>query len=171
MRGGQPQRDENTRGRNLCDEATYNPGNWVPKRKKLKGSKRKTYRCTSNQHIPIYLYRTIYIYTTIPVCEMEGLSQARFFRKPDVCPVSEAKFRKPVLAGLRSNNEMNIFGFRRCWNINCVFTYTYTISTTSTTSMITVWVAYITKTSTRWRRHRKWEYQLRWIILASSNVL
>ena len=47
-----------------------------------------------------------------PVYEMKGLSQTRFFRKPDVCPVSEAKFRKPVLAGLRSNNEMNIFGFR-----------------------------------------------------------
>ena len=37
----------------------------------------------------------------------------QIFRKPDVCPVSEAKFRKPVLAGLRSNNEMNSFGFRR----------------------------------------------------------
>ena len=32
-----------------------------------------------------------------------------------MCPVSEAKFRKPVLAGLRSNNEMNLFGFRRCY--------------------------------------------------------
>ena len=42
-------------------------------------------------------------------------SQTRLFRKPDVCPVSEAKFRKPVLAGLRSNNEMNLFGFRRCY--------------------------------------------------------
>ena len=52
-------------------------------------------------------------YTAVPVCEIGGLSQTRFFRKPDVCPVSEAKFRKPVLAGLRSNNEMKIFGFRR----------------------------------------------------------
>ena len=55
------------------------------------------------------------IYTVVPVCEMKGISQTRFFRKPDVCPVSEAKFRKPVLAGLRSNNEMNLFGFRRCY--------------------------------------------------------
>ena len=86
------------------------------------------------------------IYTAVPVYEIR---KPDVLRKPDVCPVYEAKFRKPVLAGLRSNNEMNIFGFRRCWNINCVFTYTYTISTTSTTSMITVWVAYITKTSTR----------------------
>ena len=54
-------------------------------------------------------------YTTVPVCEMKGISQTRFFRKPDVCPVSEAKVRKPVLAGLRSNNEMKIFGFRRCY--------------------------------------------------------
>ena len=37
------------------------------------------------------------------------------FRKPDMCPVSEEKCRKPVLVGLRSNNEMNIFGFRRCY--------------------------------------------------------
>ena len=37
-------------------------------------------------------------------------SQTRLIRKPDVCPVSEAKFRKPVLAGLRSNNVMNLFG-------------------------------------------------------------
>merc|ERR1711989_237092 len=42
-------------------------------------------------------------------------SQTRLVRKPDVCPISEAKFRKPVLAGLQSNNEMNLFGFRRCY--------------------------------------------------------
>ena len=49
----------------------------------------------------------------VPVCEMKGLSETRFFRKPNMCPVTEAKFRKPVLAGFRSNNEMKIFGFRR----------------------------------------------------------
>ena len=45
-------------------------------------------------------------------------SQTRLVRKPDVCPVSEAKFRKPVLAGLRSNNEMNLFGFRNNSGLN-----------------------------------------------------
>ena len=63
----------------------------------------------------IYIYIYIYIYTVGPVYEMKVISQTRFSRKPDVCPVSEAKFRKPVLAGLRSNNEMNLFGFRRCY--------------------------------------------------------
>ena len=58
------------------------------------------------------------VYTVGPVYEMKGLSQTRFFRKPDVCPVSEAKFRKPVLAGLRSNNEMNLFGFRNNSGLN-----------------------------------------------------
>ena len=45
-------------------------------------------------------------------------SQTGSFRKPDMCPVSEAKFRKPVLAGLRSNNEMNLFGFRNNSGLN-----------------------------------------------------
>ena len=39
--------------------------------------------------------------------------------KPDsfVNRISEEKFRKPVMAGLRSNNEINIFGFRRCYRL------------------------------------------------------
>ena len=49
------------------------------------------------------------IYTAVPVYEIR---KPDVLRKPDVCPVYEAKFRKPVLAGLRSNNEMNLFGFR-----------------------------------------------------------
>ena len=60
-----------------------------------------------------YVY--VYIYTADPVYEVIFSSQTRQFRKPDMCPVSEEKCRKPVLVGLRSNKEMNIFGFRRCY--------------------------------------------------------
>ena len=66
----------------------------------------------------LYISPKNYIYTVVPVCEIKMISQTRFFRKPDVCPVSEAKFRKPVLAGLRSNNEMNLFGFRNNSGLN-----------------------------------------------------
>ena len=57
----------------------------------------------------------MYIYIYIHCGSSLRNSQTRLVRKPDVYPVSEAKFRKPVLAGLRSNNEMNLFGFRRCY--------------------------------------------------------
>ena len=67
----------------------------------------------SYNYICIYIY--IYIYTMVPVSDMKGLSETRFCRKPNVCPVTDAKCRKPVLAGLRRNNEMKIFGFRRCY--------------------------------------------------------
>ena len=67
----------------------------------------------------MYIYICIYIYVYIYICiyihcgSSLRSSQTGSFRKPDVCPVYEAKLRKPVLAGLRSNNEMNLFGFRR----------------------------------------------------------
>ena len=64
------------------------------------------------------LHIYIYIYTYIHCGSSLRNSQTRLFRKPDVCPVSEAKFRKPVLAGLRSNYEMNLFGFRNNSGLN-----------------------------------------------------
>ena len=65
-------------------------------------------------YIHTYIHMYIYRYTYTLWFQFAKFAN-QIFRKPDVCPVSEAKFRKPVLAGLRSNNEMNLFGFRRCY--------------------------------------------------------
>ena len=56
----------------------------------------------------------IYIYTTSPVSEKNFFSETAFSRKPNVCPGFETKSRKPLWPGLPSNNEMKIFGLRRC---------------------------------------------------------
>ena len=64
----------------------------------------------------IHMNKYIYIYTLrFQFTKCLRLLKPDGLRKPDMCPVSEEKFRKPVLVGLRSNNEMNIFGFRRCY--------------------------------------------------------
>ena len=55
------------------------------------------------------------IYTVVPVCEIR---KPDYFENRTCVRFSEAKFRKPVLAGLRSNNEMNLFGFRNNSGLN-----------------------------------------------------
>ena len=63
-------------------------------------------------YIYIHIYMYMYMYMYIHCGSSLRSSQTGSFRKPDVCPGTGARFRKPVLAGLRSNNEMNSFGFR-----------------------------------------------------------
>ena len=57
------------------------------------------------------------------LCDQKGVIRTQTKRRGGpVTRFSEAKFRKPVLAGLRSNNEMNFslieinFSYRRFWN-------------------------------------------------------
>ena len=63
-------------------------------------------------YIYMYIYRYIYIYLYIYIYTL--WLQFTKLCKPDslVNRISEEKFLKPGLAGLQSNNEINIFGFR-----------------------------------------------------------